>query len=139
MIKLQWLIPLLPVISALLVYLLAGRLGKRVARLSVGVTALTFLIAAWQIGAYIAGDHVPEIMAHKPVGFEGLDDRLAEFMRLKGLHVDRLDYLPKGVYVFEYSVRVQHKGQYQTGMAQIQCMYAPEFNSHSESFPLEVQ
>ncbi len=59
MIKLQWLIPLLPVISALLVYLLAGRLGKRVARLSVGVTALTFLIAAWQIGAYIAGDHGP--------------------------------------------------------------------------------
>ena len=28
-----------------------------------------------------------------------------------------IDYLPKGTYVFEYSVRVQHKGQYQTGMA----------------------
>jgi len=50
-----------------------------------------------------------------------------------------IDYLPKGVYVFEYSVRVQHKGQYQTGMAQIQCMYAPEFNSHSESLPLSVE
>jgi uncharacterized protein YfaS (alpha-2-macroglobulin family) len=50
-----------------------------------------------------------------------------------------IDYLPKGVYVFEYSVRVQHKGQYQTGMAQIQCMYAPEFNSHSESIGLVVQ
>jgi hypothetical protein len=50
-----------------------------------------------------------------------------------------IDYLPKGVYVFEYSVRVQHRGQYQTGMAQIQCMYAPEFNSHSESLPLTVQ
>jgi hypothetical protein len=49
-----------------------------------------------------------------------------------------IDYLPKGVYVFEYSVRVQHKGQYQTGMASIQCMYAPEFNSHSESFVLKV-
>ncbi len=50
-----------------------------------------------------------------------------------------IDYLAKGTYVFEYSVRVQHKGRYQTGMAQIQCMYAPEFNSHSESFVLEVE
>ena len=44
-----------------------------------------------------------------------------------------IDYLPKGVYVFEYSVQAVLKGQYPTGMAEIQCMYAPEFNSHSES------
>jgi hypothetical protein len=50
-----------------------------------------------------------------------------------------IDYLPKGTYVFEYSTRIQHRGQYQTGMANIQCMYAPEFNSHSESFNLEVK
>jgi hypothetical protein len=50
-----------------------------------------------------------------------------------------IDYLPKGVYVFEYSVRVQLRGAYQSGMAEIQCMYAPEFNSHSESFALEVR
>jgi len=50
-----------------------------------------------------------------------------------------MDYLPKGVYVFEYSVRIQHKGIYQTGIAAIQCMYAPEFNSHSESFELDVR
>jgi uncharacterized protein YfaS (alpha-2-macroglobulin family) len=31
-------------------------------------------------------------------------------------------YLPKGTYVFEYPVRIQHRGRYQTGMAQIQCM-----------------
>jgi len=49
-----------------------------------------------------------------------------------------IDYLPKGTYVFEYSVRVQHKGEYQSGMAQVQCMYAPEFNSHSASFMLRV-
>jgi len=49
-----------------------------------------------------------------------------------------IDYLPKGIYVFEYSTRVQHRGEYQTGVAQIQCMYAPEFNSHSESIPLTV-
>jgi uncharacterized protein YfaS (alpha-2-macroglobulin family) len=50
-----------------------------------------------------------------------------------------MDTLPKGVYVFEYSTRVQHRGTYQTGIATIQCMYAPEFNSHSESFDLEVK
>jgi len=50
-----------------------------------------------------------------------------------------IDYLPKGVYVFEYSTRIQHKGQYQTGIATIQCMYTPEFNSHSESFDLDVR
>jgi hypothetical protein len=50
-----------------------------------------------------------------------------------------IDYLPKGTYVFEYSTRVQHKGQYQSGIANIQCMYAPEFNSHSESFKLDVK
>ncbi|MFM1555383.1 MAG: alpha-2-macroglobulin family protein [Limisphaerales bacterium] len=49
-----------------------------------------------------------------------------------------IDYLPKGVYVFEYNVRVQHKGQYQSGMASIQCLYAPEFNSHSASHKLSV-
>ena len=50
-----------------------------------------------------------------------------------------IDYLPKGVYVFEYSLRIQLKGHYQTGLAEIQCMYAPEFNSHSESITLEVR
>ena len=50
-----------------------------------------------------------------------------------------IDYLPKGTYVFEYSVRVYHRGEYQTGMALIECMYAPEFGSHSESFGLVVK
>ena len=49
-----------------------------------------------------------------------------------------IDYLPKGAYVFEYSTRVQLRGDYQTGLAEIQCMYAPEFNSHSESLPIKV-
>jgi len=50
-----------------------------------------------------------------------------------------IDYLPKGTYVFEYSTRVQLRGEYQSGIAEIQCMYAPEFNSHSESLPLAVK
>ena len=50
-----------------------------------------------------------------------------------------IDYLPRGTYVFEYSVRVQHRGQYQSGIATLQCMYAPEFNSHSNSVAIEVK
>jgi uncharacterized protein YfaS (alpha-2-macroglobulin family) len=50
-----------------------------------------------------------------------------------------IDYLPKGTYVFEYSTRVQHRGRYQTGLAEIQCMYAPEFNSHSAGEILLVE
>lgn len=50
-----------------------------------------------------------------------------------------IDYLPKGNYVFEYAVRVQHRGKYPTGYANIQCLYAPEFNSHSENINLEVK
>ncbi len=50
-----------------------------------------------------------------------------------------IDYLPKGTYVFEYSTRVQLRGEYQTGMANIECMYAPEFNSHSESLSIKVE
>ena len=50
-----------------------------------------------------------------------------------------IDYLPKGTYVFEYPVKVFHRGRYQTGIANIQSMYAPEFNSHSASHWLEVK
>jgi len=48
------------------------------------------------------------------------------------------DYLPKGTYVFEYDIRVSHAGQFSNGVATIQCMYAPEFRSHSEGLKVEV-
>jgi uncharacterized protein YfaS (alpha-2-macroglobulin family) len=41
-------------------------------------------------------------------------------------------YLPKGTYVFEYQLRVNLKGDYSNGITTVQCMYAPEFTSHSE-------
>jgi uncharacterized protein YfaS (alpha-2-macroglobulin family) len=50
-----------------------------------------------------------------------------------------IDFLPKGTYVFEYPLKVVHRGAYQNGLAFIECMYAPEFNSHSESYKLEVK
>ena len=50
-----------------------------------------------------------------------------------------IDYLPKGTYVFEYRLKVRHRGVYQAGTAEIMCMYAPEFNSHSGSITLSVK
>ncbi|MDA7803134.1 MG2 domain-containing protein, partial [Crocinitomix sp.] len=49
------------------------------------------------------------------------------------------DYIPKGTYVFEYDLRVQHAGDFSNGITTIQCMYAPEFTSHSEGVRLSVQ
>ena len=46
------------------------------------------------------------------------------------------DYLPKGTYVFEYPLRVTHLGDFSNGITSIQCMYAPEFTSHSEGIRL---
>lgn len=49
------------------------------------------------------------------------------------------DRVNPGTYVFEYPVRVQLRGSYQSGIAEVQCMYAPEFNSHSGSVRLVVE
>jgi uncharacterized protein YfaS (alpha-2-macroglobulin family) len=50
-----------------------------------------------------------------------------------------IDFLSKGNYVFEYKTRVSHGGEFDSGIATIQCMYAPEFSSHSSSQLLEVK
>lgn len=48
------------------------------------------------------------------------------------------DRLPKGVYVFEYDVRVNNAGNFSNGISTIQSMYAPEFSSHSEGVRLKI-
>ncbi len=49
------------------------------------------------------------------------------------------DYLPKGVYVFEYDLRVNNAGNMSNGITTIQSMYAPEFSSHSEGIRVTVK
>jgi FAD/FMN-containing dehydrogenase len=41
-------------------------------------------------------DHVPEIMAHKPIGLEGFDDLLVGYTRTKGINSEGLALLPEG-------------------------------------------
>ncbi|OSY88506.1 alpha-2-macroglobulin [Tenacibaculum holothuriorum] len=49
------------------------------------------------------------------------------------------DRLPKGVYVFEYDVRVNNAGNFSNGITTIQSMYAPEFSSHSKGEKINVK
>ena len=49
------------------------------------------------------------------------------------------DYLRKGTYVFEYPLLVSQKGDFSNGITTIQCMYAPEFSSHSEGVRVRVE
>ena len=49
-----------------------------------------------------------------------------------------IDHLYKGVYVFEYDLRVTHRGSFSHGISTVQCMYAPEFNSHSKGERVKI-
>ena len=45
---------------------------------------------------YSAGDHITEVLAHKPIALEGLDDNLVEDMKKKRLHPQDVKLLPDG-------------------------------------------
>jgi uncharacterized protein YfaS (alpha-2-macroglobulin family) len=49
------------------------------------------------------------------------------------------DYLPKGTFVFEYPLRATHSGDFSNGITTVQCMYAPEFTSHSAGIRVQVK
>jgi hypothetical protein len=49
------------------------------------------------------------------------------------------DRLPQGTYVMEYPLWVTHAGEYTNGITTLQCLYAPEFVSHTESVRLRVE
>lgn len=49
------------------------------------------------------------------------------------------NYLRKGTYVFEYPLFVTQAGDFSNGVTTIQCMYAPEFSSHSEGIRITVE
>jgi len=48
-------------------------------------------------------------------------------------------WLARGSYVFEYPMFVTHAGNFSNGITTIQCMYAPEFTSHSEGIRVNVE
>ena len=45
---------------------------------------------------FVAADHVPAVLEHKPIGLEGFDGLLVDFMRRKNLAVQDIALLPDG-------------------------------------------
>lgn len=76
----------------------------------------------------------------RPAGTEPVDV-LSAYKYQDGLHYYQvtkdvatnffISWLNKGSYVFTYDLRVTQAGNFATGIASIQSMYAPEFNAHS--------
>ncbi len=61
---------------------------------------------------YAAGDDVPAVRAHKPVGLEGIDDVLINDMRTKHIHPRDLKILPrnsKGWLIVEFGGKDRHE------------------------------
>lgn len=50
-----------------------------------------------------------------------------------------IDYLPKGTYVFEYTLVATQAGTFSNGITNIRCMYAPEFTAHSAGIRVTVE
>ncbi|HZF07389.1 MAG TPA: FAD-linked oxidase C-terminal domain-containing protein [Thermoanaerobaculia bacterium] len=55
----------------------------------------TLLVLGYE-DAYAAADHVLEVLAHDPIGLEGMDEVLVEAIRRRGLLPKSLDLLPPG-------------------------------------------
>lgn len=65
------------------------------ARLVYSPPARSLLVLGYP-DVYAAGSRVMELMAHAPLAVEGLDDRLLDAMRQKGMHRENLALLPEG-------------------------------------------
>jgi uncharacterized protein YfaS (alpha-2-macroglobulin family) len=50
-----------------------------------------------------------------------------------------IDWMPKGKYVFEYPLFATQSGDFSNGITHIECMYAPEFQSHSAGVRVKVR
>ena len=50
-----------------------------------------------------------------------------------------IGFMPRGNYVLEYKLRVNNAGSFSNGITTLQCMYAPEFVTHSQGIRLNVK
>jgi len=50
-----------------------------------------------------------------------------------------VDYLAKGIYQINYTLKVEQTGDFNMGIATVQCMYAPEYSTHSTNTTLKVK
>ncbi len=64
-------------------------------RLVYSPPARTLLVLGYP-DVYTAADHLMEVLAYQPIALEGMDDRLINDVRRKGLHPEGLALLPEG-------------------------------------------
>ena len=64
-------------------------------RLAESPPARVLLLIAYS-DIYQCADRVPEVLAHKPIGLEGVDDLLVEYTRRKGINSEGLALFPEG-------------------------------------------
>ncbi len=54
------------------------------------------LVAVGFEDAFIAADHVPAVLAFKPIGLEGFDGAIVDALRAKGMRLDEIALVPEG-------------------------------------------
>lgn len=84
----------------------------------------------------------------RPSGAEPIDvisgyqwaDRISYYKSIKDLGTHFfIDHLERGKYIIEYEMVINNLGAFKSGIAEVQNMYAPEFNDYSKNFLLEVE
>jgi hypothetical protein len=50
-----------------------------------------------------------------------------------------IDFLPRGTHVMEYELQTTHAGDFEAGLATIECLYAPDFRANSEGMKLSIE
>jgi FAD/FMN-containing dehydrogenase/Fe-S oxidoreductase len=68
---------------------------------------------------FAAADCVPLALEHKPIGLEGFDSLLVEFMRRKGLALHGLEQLPEGVGFLLFEVGANSPDEAQAKAAEV--------------------
>lgn len=67
-------------------------------------------------------------------------DRLIYYQTSKDASTNfYFDVMPRGTYILEYPVYVNREGSYSNGITTVQCMYAPEFASHTNGIRINVK
>ena len=83
----------------------------------------------------------------RPAGFEPIsstsgytyDRGLSYYQSPKDVSMDYfVDYMPKGTYKLTYSVYATHSGSFNSGVAEIQCHYAPKFSGNSGTVDVRI-
>ena len=49
-----------------------------------------------------------------------------------------IGFFPKGTHTFEYRLRAAQAGNFSGGLSQLQCLYAPEFTTHSAGTRVQI-